>query len=156
MRQVFTLAPTHLSPGWILWLMVPLVLVFSLVHVWFARQADRGAAVVTEEAVSVSGVLYGRTIPLRDIQVLGAGAVSITDGPYRLAWRTNGAALPGYRAGWFRTKGAGKMLVFITDPARVVHVPTTRSYGLLLSPADPEGFLGALRSAAESGAMAHP
>ena len=156
MRQIFSLAPADVSPVWILWVTIPLVLVFLLIHVWFARQAERATVTVTEQAISVTGALYGRTIPLGEIRTGEARAVSIADGPYRLTWRANGAAFPGYRSGWFRTRGAGKMLVFITDPSRVVHVPTTRPYGLLLSPADPEGFLGALRNAAESRATARP
>jgi hypothetical protein len=42
------------------------------------------------------------------------------------------------------------VLAFLTDPARVVYVPTRAGYGLLLSVDDPPGFLAALRAGSAS------
>jgi hypothetical protein len=36
-------------------------------------------------------------------------------------------------------------LLYVTDRSRVVHVPTTEGYSVLISPADPDQFLSALR-----------
>jgi hypothetical protein len=59
--------------------------------------------------------------------------------------------MPGYKAGWFRTAGGRKALVFLRDPHKVVIIPHREGYLLMLNPADAEGFLQALKSAAVSG-----
>jgi hypothetical protein len=70
------------------------------------------------------------------------------------AVRTSGIGLPGYGAGWFRLAGGARALVFATDRARLVRVPTTAGYVLLLSADDPDGLVGALRGLAGAGAGA--
>ena len=59
-----------------------------------------------------------------------------------------GTGLPGYSAGWFRLKNGEKSLVSLTDRHRAVYVPTSRGYALLVSPAEPDSFLAALRRVA--------
>jgi hypothetical protein len=54
--------------------------------------------------------------------------------------------MPGYSSGWFLLKDHSKGLLFLTDPSRTVYLPTTDGYSLLISPADPEGFLAALKA----------
>ena len=61
-----------------------------------------------------------------------------------------GTGLPGYQAGWFRLRNGEKALLYLTDRARAVYIPTTAGYSLLLSPADPDGFLSQLRSLSPS------
>ncbi len=39
-----------------------------------------------------------------------------------------------------------KALLYLTDRKRAVYIPTTAGYSLLLSPADPDGFLSRLRA----------
>ena len=65
---------------------------------------------------------------------------------YRPSLRTMGVGLPGYSSGWFRLRDRGKGLLFLTDPSRAVYLPTTDGYTLLISPADPEGFVAALKA----------
>ena len=64
--------------------------------------------------------------------------------------------LPGLAAGWYRLNGGEKALVFVTDKARAVYVPTRLGYALVVSPADPDGFLEALRRAAPGVAATQP
>jgi hypothetical protein len=59
--------------------------------------------------------------------------------------RTMGTGLPGYRAGWFRLRNGERALLYLTDRSRAVYIPTAAGYGVLLSPADPDGFLAAVR-----------
>ena len=66
------------------------------------------------------------------------------------SWRRMGTGLPGYQAGWFRLRNGEKALLYLTDRARAVYIPTTAGYSLLLSPADPDGFLSQLRSLSRS------
>jgi hypothetical protein len=46
-----------------------------------------------------------------------------------------------------RLRNSEKALLYVTDNARVVRIPTTRGYEVLLSPDDPDAFLRALKSA---------
>ena len=56
--------------------------------------------------------------------------------------------LGGYRAGWFRLRNGEKALVYVTDPSRVVYIPTTEGYAVMVSPHEPDAFLAAVRSVA--------
>jgi hypothetical protein len=56
-----------------------------------------------------------------------------------------GTGLPGYRAGWFRLNNGERSLVYVTDWARVVYVPTSEGYSVLLSTPDPSALAEALR-----------
>jgi hypothetical protein len=54
--------------------------------------------------------------------------------------------MPGYQAGWFRLRNGEKALVFVGDPTRVVFIPVRDGYSLLVSVAEADPFLSALRS----------
>jgi hypothetical protein len=54
--------------------------------------------------------------------------------------------MPGYRSGWFRLANGEKALVYVTDTRRVVHVPTTAGYSLLLSVAEADQFVERLHA----------
>ena len=60
--------------------------------------------------------------------------------------RTMGTGLPGYQAGWYRLKNGERALLYLTDRSRAVYVPTTAGYSVLLSPAEPDAFMSAIRS----------
>ena len=89
---------------------------------------------------------YGRLVPREGLIVREARRVNLkTDPSFRGMIRTNGIGMPGCLAGWCRFKGGSKGLAFVTDQTRVVAVPTSLGYTLVLSPADPEAFLSALQ-----------
>jgi hypothetical protein len=67
------------------------------------------------------------------------------DAPHQLKWRTNGAGLPGYSAGWFTLRDGEKSLAFVTDRHRVLYLPTREGYALMVSLLEPDRFLVALR-----------
>lgn len=60
-----------------------------------------------------------------------------------------GTGLPGYQAGWFRLTNGERALLYLTDRRRAVYVPTTAGYSVLLSPAEPDAFVSALRAIAQ-------
>ena len=64
---------------------------------------------------------------------------------YQPKWRTNGAGLPGYAAGWFKLRNKEKALVFLTDRSRVVYIPTNKDYSVLLSVREAEEFADAIQ-----------
>jgi hypothetical protein len=101
---------------------------------------------VSQAGIRLHGDWYGRTIPSGQIRGQEAKRVDLVAEPALAPkWRTMGTGIPGYQAGWFRLKNGEKALLYLTDRNRAVYVPTTAGYSLLLSPADPEKFLSALR-----------
>jgi hypothetical protein len=98
---------------------------------------------VTPDILRIRGDLFGRRIPQESLAIHEARVVDIAKGPDRLMLvRTFGVGLPGYLSGWCRSfRPRGRYLVFLTERTRVVRIPTTEGYTLLLSPADPESFL---------------
>jgi hypothetical protein len=113
-------------------------LAYSTRHVTFA---------VSEQGLRIRGDLFGRLIPRSSLRVEDAEILDLkTEKTHRPFLRTMGVGLPGYCSGWFRLSDRGKGLLFLTDPARAVYLPTTDGYTLLISPADPEGFLAALKA----------
>ncbi len=102
---------------------------------------------VTNEGLRVRGDLFGRLIPRGSLLVENAEILDLKKEPsHRPCLRTMGVGLPGYSSGWFRLNDRGKGLLFLTDPSRAVYLPTTDGYALLISPADPEGLLAALKA----------
>ncbi|MBV9852413.1 MAG: hypothetical protein JO250_22335 [Armatimonadetes bacterium] len=99
---------------------------------------------VSADALRVVGDLFGRTIP-RSVLRAGEGRLVSLEGAYRPVWKTCGTGSPGYLAGWFRLANREKALLFVTDATRIVYLPTTQGYSVLLSVAEPEEFLRALR-----------
>ncbi len=104
---------------------------------------------VSPEGLAIRGDLYGRRLPAASLLREAARLVDLTEDPnYRPVWRTNGAGLPGYGSGWFGLANGDKALIFVTDKRRVIYLPTRGGYALLLSVAEPEKFLEALRRTA--------
>jgi hypothetical protein len=102
---------------------------------------------VSPEGLRLRGDLYGRLIPVGDLRGAAARRVDFAREPaLQPRVRTLGTALPGYRAGWFRLRNGEKALLYLTDRARAVYIPTNVGYSVLLSPRDPDGFLQALRA----------
>jgi hypothetical protein len=101
---------------------------------------------VSREGIRVRGP-YGRLLPREGLNVKEARIVDLrTEPEFRGMIRTNGIGMPGFGAGWFRYKGGQSALVFLTDQSRAVAIPTNFGYTLIVSPADPEGFLAALQA----------
>jgi Bacterial PH domain len=105
---------------------------------------------VTDDALRIRGDLFGREIPRGLLRLDEVRVVDLKAGPDRMTlFRTMGVGLPGYLSGWARASHhKEKYLVFLTDRSRVVRIPTSAGYTLLLTPAAPDSFLAALGVAA--------
>ena len=102
---------------------------------------------VSATALRVRGDFYGRVIPSDLLRPEAARRVDLMrEIELQPGGRTLGTGLPGYQSGWFRLRNGEKALLYLTDRARAVYVPTAAGYSLLLSPTDPDAFLAALRS----------
>jgi PH (Pleckstrin Homology) domain-containing protein len=97
----------------------------------------------------VRGDLYGRLIPASELRGGAARVIDLQqERTLRPTARTMGTAIPGYRAGWFRLADGEKALLYVTDPQRVVYVPTRAGYSVLLSVDRPTEFVERLREIA--------
>ena len=136
-----------------LWFFIPIAMVLLAAAATLlvtAMGPARARYELSPAGIAFRGDIYGRRlIPAADLRGASARIVDLERDP-ELAprWRTLGTGLPGYSAGWFRLRNGEKALVSLTDRHRAVYVPTSRGYALLVSPAEPDRFLAALRSVA--------
>jgi hypothetical protein len=148
--ETFPMAPAATRALWLVPLLLAGVLVPVIALVGGTLVGARAARFeVSPGGLRLHGDWYGRSIPAGQIRGQDARRVDFTAEPgLAPKWRTMGTGLPGYQAGWFRLKNGEKALLYLTDRSRAVYVPTTAGYSLLLSPADPNGFLSAVRTVA--------
>ena len=144
----FPIAPGNLRGMLLLLGIVGLVLAVVLGLVLTSAMGARTARFqVSPEGLRLRGDLYGRLIPAAELRVDEARRVDLTtNAELTPRLRTFGTGVPGYQAGWFRLRNGEKALLYLTDRSRAVYVPTTAGYSVMVSPADPDGFLAALRT----------
>src|SRR5262245_48264715 len=145
--QTFAIAPSTTKALWLLpVVLIPIGIAVAILVVTLL--GSRGARFeVSPEGLRLRGDLYGRLIPFAELRTAEARRVDFDATPeLQPRWRTLGTGLPGYQAGWFRLKGGGRALLYLTDRSRAVYVPTTAGYSVMVSPADPDAFLRALES----------
>ena len=88
-----------------------------------------------------------------DLQLGEARIGALDEHPEWKPWlKSNGMAVPGFRAGWFRTRGFRRVFACITDGERVLWIPTARNHALLLQAARPQDLLERLRALASPAA----
>ncbi|HTM52170.1 MAG TPA: PH domain-containing protein [Bryobacteraceae bacterium] len=150
MTQVFPLAPADSWAGWLLFFVI--IVPVSAICAYLAMAPRLTRLEVSPGLLRIRGDLfYGRTIAIQDLRLEQAHRVDLGSSPdYRLTLRTNGTGAPGYKAGWFRTAAGHKALAFVRNSKDVVVIPHRKDYVLILNPADPAGFLDALRQASVS------
>ena len=98
---------------------------------------------VDADSLTVGGGFYRVTLPLD--RLADGGAQAELARHYDLAMRTNGIGMPGLSLGWFRLRDGGKAFVAITDPDKVVRIPTRDGYTILVSVDEPDALLRRLR-----------
>ena len=97
MKQVFPIIPASTGHG-LSWsrhssVLLGLVVLFA----WFAYASRHVRFEVTGDGLKITGDIYGRMIPGRDLIAGQARVLDLTkDTDYALARRTNGTGLPGY------------------------------------------------------------
>lgn len=134
------------TPGWV----VPGTLAFCAVLAaaldWGLR---RHRLALDGEALEVTTSFYRRRIPLSDLRIDQARTVDLDERvELRPALKTNGTGLPGFKSGWFRLANGSKALVATAGGKRVLWLPTTLGYELLLEPMKPQALLDRLRELA--------
>jgi hypothetical protein len=148
MKESFPIVPAGSGPAWLLLGLGVILLGLLALFGYMAYSSRHVQCEISERELRIAGDIYGRRIPIEALSLEGARAIDMSrDEAYRFKWRTNGTGLPGYSAGWFRLRNGEKALAFVTDRRRVLYLPTRKGYSLLLSVADPEAMLAALRRA---------
>jgi hypothetical protein len=103
---------------------------------------------VSPEGLAIRGdLIYGRTIPIRDLDLDRAQVVDLNSSEFRPVLRTNGTGLPGFQSGWFRLKNGDKALLFVGNRKQVTVIPVKEGYTLIINAGDAEKLLSALRAA---------
>ena len=151
MPQVYHIVAADVSRGWF-FIPVTIILVALVMTIVLLGASLRAARTATFElspaGLRLRGDLYGRFIPMASLDAAGASRVDVRDGPLRPTARTGGTALHGFRSGWFRLANGNRALLYVTDPTRVVQIPTTLGYTILLSVSETDDFVTRLHELA--------
>ena len=148
MIQVFPIPPAS-GKGTLWFLIGTIVLLLGLCALlgYVAWSTKNSRAEVTPEGLKLVGDLWGRTIPYESLLLDDARVVDLRAEPeLQPRARTMGTGLGGFAAGWFRLANKEKALVYLTDRRRVLYLPTNEGYLVLVSSAEPERLLAALRA----------
>ncbi len=147
--EVFLVSPASPKPLWILGVVCIAISVVVLLLGYVAYSSRHARVELGADHIRLSGDLWGRRIPLSNLQPSSARVVNLASTPeLSPARRTMGTGLPGYATGWFRLKSGEKALLYLTQRERVVYLPTTEGYSILLSLEEPERFLESLKRTA--------
>ena len=150
MVESFPIAPASSRS---LWFFIPVAIIMlaaAAMLIITALGHSRARIELTPAGLALRGDIYGRRlIPAANLRGGAARIVDLGREPdLAPGWRTMGTGLPGYKAGWFKLRNGEKALLSLTDVHRAVYVPTSEGFALLLSPAQPDSFLTALRRVA--------
>lgn len=146
METAYPIVPAGFRPFYVV---IPVLLLLAGALVLLAATgygSQRAAFVLSDRGLDFKGDVYGRLVPLNALRIAEARIVDL-DRETRLRPRSRrlGTGLPGYAAGWFRLNNGERALVYVTVRRRVLYLPTTLGYSLLLSPGDPEDLLAGVR-----------
>ena len=99
--------------------------------------------------IEVATSFYRRRMVWPELRLEDARIVSLGEHPeLKPALKSNGYALPGFRSGWFRTRKLAKVFVATAGGDRVLWIPTTRGFDLLLQPRNPAATLERMKTLA--------
>jgi len=124
---------------------VPFLLVLGGVLSWafFRRRIvlENGELVVTS-------TFYRRRTTVSSLQLEQARIVDLAEhSQFKPGMKINGFGMPGFQSGHYRL-GKRKAFCLVTDPSRVLYLPTRDDRVLLLSPEHPRALLDALNAQA--------
>lgn len=151
MEKAFGIIPASSSAYifiWVLGALIGIILIGVIVMFFMlSYQAKNAQFTVNDQGLRIGPGIYGRFIPREKIDTTGVKVINMDfESQYKPKWRTNGAGLPGFSAGWFKLENKEKALLFLTDRTRVVYIPTTDNYSVLLSVQEAEEFAGLLQA----------
>lgn len=133
---------------------VVLVGTIALVIDWGIR---RHRITLDAGGLDVATSFYRRRLALAELCIDQARVVDLAERTeFKPGLKTNGTSLPGFQSGWFRLRDKSRALVAIAGGKRVLRLPTTRGFGLLLQPRRPQALLDRLRELAAARSARSP
>jgi len=145
METVYQIVPAGMRPLYLLLPIFLLVAVMGLLGLT-AHGSQRARFVLSDAGLDFRGDIYGGRVPWAALRVQEARVVDLSrEADLRPRSRRWGTGLPGYAAGWFRLRNGERALLYVTAWSRVLYVPTSTGYVLLLSPEHPDEMLADLR-----------
>jgi Bacterial PH domain len=151
METVYQMVPAGIRP---LYLLLPIFLLLVAVMGFLSLTAygsQRARFVLSDAGLDFRGDIYGGRVPWAALRVQEARIVDLSrEAELRPRSRRWGTGLPGYAAGWFRLRNGERALLYVTAWSRVLYVPTSAGYVLVLSPQHPDEMLADLRHRADS------
>ncbi len=174
MRKEFAVTAPSRDPRWLLGLMMGLPMLLALLGVGLSHGAPRPATLlvavlvgtvflaaflvlgwatkrraiaIDNGSLDVLATFYRRRVPMQDFDLDKARTVDLREhGQWRPLLQTNGYALPGLYAGWFRSRDWTSLFCMVTDRQRVLVLPLRDGGAVLLSAERPAELLNALRA----------
>jgi len=126
--------------------MLVVALVTGAIALFLDRMLKRHRLLLDAGGIEVATTFYRQRIAFADLKIDAARVVRLDEHPdLKPLLKSNGYALPGFRSGWFRLRTWQKAFVATSDGDRVLWLPTSRGFGLLLQPRDPQRLLDRLR-----------
>lgn len=128
------------------------VLALSLL-LWFGfdRLMRRHRLRLEATRIEIVSSFYRRSLALDELRVAEARVVDLDERTeLRPLLKTNAMATPGFRSGWFRLRNREKAFVAMASGPRVLWIPTTAGFGLMLEVGQPQALLERLRSTTDS------
>lgn len=129
-------------------------LAISLALHWFIERALRRHHITLDaDGLAIATTFYARKLGWGELQLQQARVVDLDEHTeLKPLFKSNATALPGFRSGWFRLRNRHKALVAMTSGPRVLYLPTSQGYDLLLQPRQPQVLLQHLRELAPASA----
>ena len=124
-----------------------------LVPVWLVLNwlLGRQQLRLGSDGLQVTSSFYRRTLPLASLQLDKARVLDLAEHTdYRPRRKTNGTAMPGLKSGWYKLANGNRALVAIYGKDKVLWLPTSEGFDLLLQPRSASALLEHLRSLASA------
>lgn len=132
----------HGSAAWSL--AIATLITVLLCWLFFRRRVQLDGSVL-----SVHSTFYRKHTPVEQMDLQQAAVVDLKqDRRHGLRHKINAYGMPGFHSGHYRLHGGGKGFALVTDVHRVLVIPVRDGPTLLLSLAEPQSLLDALRRAA--------
>jgi hypothetical protein len=126
--------------------MLAVALVMGAIALFLDRMLERHRLLLDAAGIEVATTFYRQRIAFPELKLDAARVVRLDEHPeLKPLLKSNGYALPGFRSGWFRLRNWQKAFVATSDGERALWLPTSRGFGLLLQPRDPQRLLDRLR-----------
>jgi hypothetical protein len=111
---------------------------------------------IEDGGIDIRTTLYRRRLRWAELDLPAARVIDIDERPEnKPLFKSNGVSIPGFRSGWFRSRAFARLFVATAGGSRLLWLPTTLGYTLLLEPCSPAALLERLRQrSGSSGAVA--